>query len=254
MKITGLESTEDYVTVNKRGYRFAYDAETSGPFTVDEIVTFSGAAVGTARVAEVIDDKPVAGEGYLIVSEPLTGGVAVDNAAISGGTSGASATVNGAVNSDIDKRQLSLLTSLTTNLGGTGSVVVNETIPTDTPSSGVIRVQDDNGYYRRIVYASYTGTTFTVGSSGTEDDFSTTNATGGTDAAGNNVYIGYIDKLAASDPEEVQVVYSGSPKNLFIRVRDGGAGKGDTPIKTFESTTSIASSDTTSSVIRTSDQ
>ena len=54
-----------------------------------------------------------------------------------------------------------------------GSTRLQQAIPTDTPASGIIRVKDNDGYYRRITYASYTGSTFTIAASTpvTEDDF-----------------------------------------------------------------------------------
>ena len=119
------------------------------------------------------------------------------------------------------------------------SVVVNTTIPTDTPSSGTIRIQRNSGVYSRIVYTSFTGSTFTISST----DFSSDNAT-----TGNNCYISYIDKLAASTSESFTVIYS-SPRNLYVRVRDGGV----TPIKTFESTATLSSAGGSTTVIRTSD-
>jgi hypothetical protein len=85
----------------------------------------------------------------------------------------------------LDTAQLTLNTSLTS--ATTTSVVVTATIPSDTPSSGVIRVQNDDGFYVRVPYTSYTGSTFTV----TSTDFSGTNAT-----APRNVWLAYIDEDA----------------------------------------------------------
>lgn len=49
-------------------------------------------------------------------------------------------------------------------------------------------------------------------------------------ASTNNVYISYIDTLARTATESFSAVYTAN-RDLFVRVRDGGA----TPIKTFES-------------------
>lgn len=119
------------------------------------------------------------------------------------------------------------------------SVVVNTTIPSDTPASGTIRVARNSGIYSRIAYSSFTSATFTV----TSTDFSSDNAT-----TGNNTFISYIDKLAASTSESFTVVYS-SNRALFIRVRDGGV----TPIKTYESTGTLGSAGGSTTAIRTSD-
>lgn len=142
----------------------------------------------------------------------------------------------------LQENQLSLSGTLSTD--NVGSVVVTTAIPTDTPSSGTIRVQDDNGLYRRLEYSGYTGSTFTISSVDGNEDFLGTNAT-----SGNNVFISYIDKLAAAAEEDFTSVYL-SDRPLFIRVRDGGA----SPIKTFETTGSLGSAGGSSTAIRTSDE
>jgi len=129
------------------------------------------------------------------------------------------------------------------------AVTVNTAIPTDTPSSGTIRVYDDNGIARRLVYSSYTGSVFTIDPTASEADvpnvadFSGVNAT-----AGNNAYISYIDKLADGTSVSFTSVFL-SARALFIRVRDGGA----SPIKTFETTGSLGSAGGSSTAIRTTD-
>lgn len=122
------------------------------------------------------------------------------------------------------------------------SVVVNEVIPTDTPSSGTIRIQRANGAYTRHPYSAYNaGTkTFTI----TSHNFSTNNAL---NAA--NCYPSYIDKLAGATSESYTAVYAGSDRSLFIRVRDGGA----SPIKTFQSTGTLGSAGGSATAVRTSD-
>lgn len=128
----------------------------------------------------------------------------------------------------------------TLNGAAVTSVVVNTTIPTDTPSSGTIRILLDSGIYRRVAYTSFTGSTFTIGST----DFSGANVA----TTGNNVFISYIDKLAGSTSESFTVVYA-SNRSLFVRVRDGGA----SPIKTFETTGILGSSGGSATAIRTTD-
>ena len=248
VSIGGLVSGEDYVTVNQRGYRFQYDNEGgTPPFVRGETLTGTTPA-GTYIVAEIVDQGST---GYIIIGEPLTGSVPTNNTSLVGGTSGATALVNGTVSSDINKRQLTLNTTLSIN--PVIAVVVNETIPTDTPASGVVRVQDNNGFYRRLLYTSYTASTFTISNpSDTEDNFSSVNATGGTVATGNNVYIGYKDELADAATESFTTVYS-ADRNLFVRVRDGGTAGDAVGIKTFESTVTMTSSGGSSTAIRTSD-
>lgn len=107
----------------------------------------------------------------------------------------------------------------------------------DTPTTGTIRVQDNNGVFYRV---TYTGVTVGAGS------LTFTGCTGAPTAnANNNVFISYIDKLAAAADEGFTAIYH-SPRTLFVRVRDGGG----TPIKTFEGTVAYSSDIT---AIRTSD-
>lgn len=120
------------------------------------------------------------------------------------------------------------------------SVVVTTTIPADTPSSGTIRIQSDDGIYLRVPYSSYTGSTYTIPSF----DFSGDNVC----TTGNNVFISYIDELASGTSATFSAVYS-IDRSLFIRVRDGGG----TPIKTFETTGTLTSTGGSSTAIRTSD-
>jgi hypothetical protein len=130
--------------------------------------------------------------------------------------------------------------SLNTTLSGAAetAVVVTTTIPSDTPSSGTIRVQNDAGRYVRVPYTSFSGSTFTIPAT----DFSTENAT-----AGNNTFISYIDKTAAATSEAVTWVYA-SDRTVFIRVRNATA-----QIKTFESTAVVGSGGGSSTTSRVSD-
>jgi hypothetical protein len=118
------------------------------------------------------------------------------------------------------------LTSATTT-----AVVMTTAIPSDTPSSGTIRIENDEGRYVRIPYSSYTGSTYTIPSY----DFSGTGANDSC-ASGNNVFISYIDIETASTSETFTSVYN-TDRALFIRVRNSTI-----PIKTFESTGTLGSS------------
>lgn len=124
------------------------------------------------------------------------------------------------------------------------AVVITGSIPTDTPSSGTIRIERADGLYSLHSYTSWTGSTFTIPST----DFSSNNAANGAD-----VFISYIDKLAASTTESFTVVYAGSPRSLFIRVRDGGT-VNDSPIKTFETTGTLGAAGGSTTAIRTPDE
>lgn len=139
---------------------------------------------------------------------------------------------------DIDFDQLSLSTTLSG--AAETSVVVTTAIPTDTPVSGTIRIQNDNGDYIRVAYTSYTGSTFTIAST----DFSTVNAT-----SGNNIFISYIDAVASGTTLSFTSVFDAS-RTLFIRARDGGV----TPTKPFETTGTLGSTGGSVTIIRTSDE
>ena len=149
------------------------------------------------------------------------------------------------VNGDpaIDKDQLSLAGDLTTN--DITSLEVTEAIPTDTPSSGYIRVTDDDGFERRLHYSSYNGGTkvFTIDTTDGNEDFLSVNAT-----TGNDVYIAYIDELASGTTATFTSVQAGS-RNLVVIVRDGDS----SPIKQFISSWSQATSAQTITAIRTTD-
>lgn len=214
----------------------------------------------------------------------------------------------------INYNQMALNTTLNTD--NVASVVIGHangdvaSIPSDTPSTGWIRVADDTGRYRRLKYSSWSGVTFTIDTAwhtanDSQNDFGGSGDTG-TATAGNNVYIGYIDELASgtnvtagslvtgvqyrivtvgttdftlvgaasntvgliftatgagtgtgtvnttASTATFQATYN-SDRNLWVRARDGGAGKGDTPIKTFESQATFGSAGGNSTVIRTSD-
>jgi hypothetical protein len=126
---------------------------------------------------------------------------------------------------NIDFNQFTLNGALTG--AAVTAVVINGSIPADTPNTGTIRILRANGVYTRHAYTSWTGSTFTIGST----DFSTNNA-----ANGANTFISYIDKLATATSESFTGVYT-TNRSMFIRVRDGGG----SPIKTFESTTTFGS-------------
>lgn len=122
------------------------------------------------------------------------------------------------------------------------SVVMTTPIPTDTPASGTIRIENDEGRYVRIPYTSYTGSTYTIPSY----DFS---GSGINDACttGNNAFISYIDLETALTLETFTSVYN-ADRPLFIRVRNAAG-----LIKTFESTGTLGSSGGSATTGRISD-
>ena len=226
--------SEDYVLVGPRGYRFAYDTEAGGAFTIGNTLTFTTPA-GTAKLADLYD---LGTAGLMFIGPMLTGTVPTDNSGIADGA--VTALVNGAVSNDADLRQLTLNGLL--NGGAVTSVVVNEAIPTDTPTSGTIRIKRTSGKFTRHPYSAWNGATktFTI----TSHDFSSDTAPNG-----SQVFISYIDMAADSATESFQGVYS-VDRSLFIRVRNGGT---TNPIKTFETTGVNGSAGGSSTAVRTSD-
>ena len=140
-----------------------------------------------------------------------------------------------------DKDQYSL--SGTLNGAAVGSVVVSTGIESDTPQAGTVRVVNDSGFDVELPYTSWTGSTFTLAStynfSGVNEFDSAT--------TGNNVYVGYIDKVATGTSESFTVVFNTS-RSLFVRVRDGAE-----PIRTFETSGTLGNAGGSTTAIRTSD-
>jgi hypothetical protein len=129
-----------------------------------------------------------------------------------------------AAGNDFEFNQMLLETTLN-GAAETSVVVGTGELPADAPSpSGILRIELDDGRYRRVPYTALPGSdTFTIGSTDfTHPDDAT---------AGNDVMIAYVDELVPTGEttREFTFVFD-APRNLWIRVRDGGG----SPIKTFE--------------------
>jgi hypothetical protein len=143
----------------------------------------------------------------------------------------------------LEKDQDTLNGTLTDNV--TTAVLMTTAIPVDTPSAGQIRIADDNGVFTLQPYDSYTASTYTLTAAyqGSDDADAT---------SGNNVFIAYIDEIAdATLKATFTTIYNNGlgDRDLFVRVRDGGA----TPIKTFEAPSVLTNTGGTIAAIRTSD-
>ena len=115
-------------------------------------------------------------------------------------------------------------------------------IPGDTPQTGFLRIALDSGIYRQVAYTAHDGNRyFTIGSTSFVDPNDA--------ASSNNVFIGYIDKVATADTESVTIKYS-APRTMFVRARWGGTA----PIKTFESTAALGTGGGSATVNRISDE
>jgi len=97
------------------------------------------------------------------------------------------------------------------------SVVVDEAIPANTPSSGTIRIKRADGSFTRHPYSAVnTGTkTFTI----TSHNFSTNTA-----AIGADIYISYIDAAASGTSISFNTIQSGGAQTLYVAARYGGTG------------------------------
>lgn len=96
------------------------------------------------------------------------------------------------------------------------SVVVNEVIPANTPTSGTLRIQRADGSYTLHPYSAVnSGTkTFTI----TSHNFSTNNASNGA-----NAFISYIDAAATGTSISYNTVQT-TPQTLYVEARFGGTG------------------------------
>ena len=135
-----------------------------------------------------------------------------------------------------------------TTLSGAGETEVSLTgaIQTETPSEGTtsdsrLRVELDSGIYKKQTYTSWSGSDFVIPSTSYSSDNST---------SGNNVFVAYIDALAGATGELSFTAVHGTNRDLFLRVRDGGAAS---PIKTYEANVTFSGADQTVSVTRTPD-
>ena len=187
--VSGLVSGEDRVLVAPLGREFAWDTEGgTPPFVRGETLTFTSPA-GTAYLSALRDD----GTSGRMQVRMLTGSVPTDNSTIAGGTSGATALVNGAVVASEDPRQLKLLTTL--SAAAETAVVCTASIPTDTPSTGTIRVQANSGIFRILPYSSYTSATFTLAlpDTGADEDIDVVASAGTfTRATGSFITEGFV--------------------------------------------------------------
>jgi len=140
-----------------------------------------------------------------------------------------------------------MATDTTLNGGTETSVSINAApgIPIDTPASGTIRIERDDGLYSRHPFSARdTATdTFTI----TSNSFVANPAT-----SPANVFISYIDKLAAATSEAFTTVYN-ADRTLFVRVRDGGTLGDAIGIKTAETTGTLSSAGGSATVNRIAD-
>jgi hypothetical protein len=117
-------------------------------------------------------------------------------------------------------------------LDGPGVTTITvDSIPANTPQVANLRLTLQDGRRKLVPYLSWTGSVFTINS---------TDFTSPEDAnSGNDIMITYIDVLCDAITEAYVTIYT-TPQTLWVRARDGGAGKGDTPMKTHEGQASLS--------------
>ena len=138
-----------------------------------------------------------------------------------------------------------VFTAAASNDSGNTTFIVNETIPSDTPSSGTIRIVDtsDTSVTResRYTYTSWSSSTFSGLSPALDRTYTATDDT---------AYVPYIDTTASSTSASVSVIYT-ADRTVLTRVRRyGGAGDSILP---FETTGSFTSTGYSTAAIRTAD-
>ena len=153
---------------------------------------------------------------------------------VSGDTVGVFKTLGGV----IDKAQFA--SHATANSASSTTYTIATTIPSDTPSTGFIRiVNTTTGVEERIAYTSWTGSAFTLSS-----------AHAGGYGASDTAYVGYIDGSALSANETVSLIYA-ADRSILTRVRRyNGAGDSILP---FEAPGTFGSTGYAIATIRTDD-
>lgn len=137
----------------------------------------------------------------------------------------------------LDLAQMTLAISLSTATETQVDVGIGN-IPVDTPASGQIFIQNDEGRYVLHSYTSYDGArqVFTIPSTAF-------NGTGQTDSASTprNVFVAYISQQAVTATESFTTVYN-ADRNLVVRVRNGfDLTPAKNPIVPFETVASLTS-------------
>ena len=142
-----------------------------------------------------------------------------------------------------DAFKFAQMTLTTTLSAASETALVVNAIPANTPQVGTLRVELDDGRYRRIGYTSHSGVTFVIADESWVDP---NDSTGG---ISNGVMCSYIDDQASGITIAFTTIYTSGPLDLRVRVRDGGA----TPIVTYEGNSQLTSTGGTAAASRISD-
>lgn len=228
---TQLEVGADGAFVNGEAYRYADD--TYSEVVVSPLGTFAGGKFFGARGVYLTNLAPADAQNFQLIdangvtrtppnfqSISVTGLVTGDRVAVFEATAG-----------DINKAQYTCTTQSTAS----GTLIINEAIPSSTPTSGTVIVVNDEDQSEDIyTYTSYSGSTFTL--SGTTSNAYT---------AADTVYVPFIYATATGAIESVSVIYS-TDIDVIARVRKKG-------ILPFETTGIYGSTGYSATAIRTID-
>jgi hypothetical protein len=129
---------------------------------------------------------------------------------------------DGAGGLDLDNRTL----QTTLDSAGQTSIVVTVAFDSDMPKpTGTVRVELNDGSYRRVAYTGVSGSTLTTASTDWSSGLAATEP--------KNVFISYIDDVAGGTSASATYVYD-TDRILFTRVRNS-----TDEIKTFETTATV---------------
>ena len=154
--------------------------------------------------ANIAVASPTTGGGVITVEGPLVN----YQRTVSGAPVGSAIAIfprSSSLIADIDQ-----FTLAAGNTSGSSTLVVNEAIPADTPSTGFVRVARDDGTEDRLAYSSWSGSTFTLAG--------TLPVTYG---AGNGAYVGYLDVLGSVTGTESVSLQFVANRSCVLRVRLG---------------------------------
>jgi len=193
-------------------YRDEDDTNTYAPVSVSPFGTFAGGVFFGARGVWIQDVAAADAQAYQLTDEdgdintpPNYQAIEVTNL-VSGDT--VMVAISDGTNSEVVND--AYFTSHATNNGAADTTFeVQEAIPNDTPSTGILRIVKfgDAAANERIAYTGWSGSIFTLGSS----------HAGGYDGS-DTAYVPYIDATTSSTSEDVIVVYV-STRNIVARVR-----------------------------------
>jgi len=144
---------------------------------------------------------------------------------------------------------------MTTQASGLGTITVGTAISATTPTTGYIRVVQASGAEQRYYYASWTGSTFTLGAK--TDGYGTVLSTTTTQAytvTVDTAYAPYLDDLYKATSASVTMKYT-VDKNIVVNVRryNGTAVAPDNSIIPFQTTGTFSSTGFSTPAIRTAD-